>query len=407
MVILYDLGLGFYALLIRLAALWGNVKAKQWIAGRREQKAVWSAIKSPSTKTKTAWFHFSSLGEFEQGRPVLEVFRERYPAYRIIITFFSPSGYEIRKNYALADQVFYLPLDTARASREFIEAIRPDIVFFTKYDFWYHYFKILKEKNIPLYLVSAIFRENQAFFSWYGGFYRGILKNVSHFFVQDMNSLRLLQRLDIHCVSLSGDTRFDRVLALKEQASTLPEIESFLDGRPVLVAGSTWPQDEALLLEATKDRSVQLILVPHEIHETAIHKYTQLSDRKVKRLSAGDLSGADVLLVDSVGWLSRIYQYGNIGYIGGGFGKGIHNTLEAAVWALPLAFGPNYERFAEAKGLVALEAASVIKDQEELNAFLSSYLHNTQKREQAGKAAADFVKQHGGATEKILSQIEA
>lgn len=397
---LYNFGIFLYNLLVKSIAPY-NSKAKLFNEGR---KHIFSVLQQKITKgQKHIWFHFASLGEFEQGRPVLEKINALYPHKKIIITFFSPSGYEVRKNYPLADGIFYLPLDTASNARRFIEIVNPEIAVFTKYEFWHHYFKILKEKNVPLFLISGIFRPNQLFFKWYGGFYRNMLSCITWFFVQNEESVNLLQQIGLQNVELSGDTRFDRVYENAKAVQSLPPIEQFISRAPVLLAGSTWPADENLLtLLAAKHPNWKFILAPHEIGADHIRQIEKQFPSAVC-YSALQNSSADqqVLIIDNIGLLSSLYQYGTIAYIGGGFGAGIHNTLEAAAFGLPVIFGPRYEKFQEAKDLVARKAAMSIHNEQELENVFQHF----SSQPESGQMAKDYVKEKKGATEGILKEI--
>jgi len=397
---LYNFGIFLYNLVVKSIAPY-NSKAKLFNQGRRH---LFSVLEEKIPKEqKHVWFHFASLGEFEQGRPVLEKIKALYPHKKIIITFFSPSGYEVRKNYALADGIFYLPLDTASNARRFIEIVNPEIAIFTKYEFWHHYFKILKEKNIPLFLISGIFRPNQMFFKWYGGFYRNMLHCVTWFFVQNQESVHLLQQIGLQNVELSGDTRFDRVYENAEAVKSLPLIEEFISRSPVLLAGSTWPADENLLTQLSlKHPSWKFILAPHEIGADHIRQIEKQFPSAV-RYSSLQNSSADsrVLIIDNIGLLSALYQYGTVAYIGGGFGAGIHNTLEAAAFGLPVIFGPRYEKFQEAKDLVARKAAISIHNEQELETAFRHFSSHPA----LGQIAKDYVKEKKGATEGILKEI--
>lgn len=406
MLLLYNFGIFLYKLLVTAASGF-NKKARLFISGRKE---ILTTIEQQiDSSKKHIWFHFASLGEFEQGRPVLEEIKQKHPEKRIIVTFFSPSGYEVRKNYALAEGVFYLPLDTRKNARRFIQLINPEVAVFTKYEFWYHYFKTLHEQRIPLLLISGIFRPEQAFFKWYGGFYRNILSYVSHFFVQNTESLELLKGLGINTVSLSGDTRFDRVSANAKSPDNLPLIEKFCNGSPVFIAGSTWPQDEVLLKKVTELLPLfpkwKLIIAPHEIDAAHIASLLHLFPDALRytELVAGQTSAdRQLLLIDNIGMLSSIYQYAEIAYIGGGFGTGIHNTLEAAAFGLPVIFGPKYEKFQEAKDLLALGAARSISTAEELSAAFEQL----QKDNNAGIKAKKYVADKTGSTTQIVKFLE-
>lgn len=407
MVFLYNLGIRLYILLVNIVSPF-NAKAKLWLNGRKNWR---QKVKSAMPKgTDTVWIHCSSLGEFEQGRPLIESLKIRFPSLKIVLTFFSPSGYEVRKNYAGADFIFYLPIDTNQNAKDFIDLINPRMVIFVKYEFWYHYLRNLKKKNIPTYVVSAIFRENQAFFKWYGGWYRRFLLNFEYLFVQNKHSQDLLNKIGIGNVLVTGDTRFDRVAKVASEAKTIPFVEQFCNGEKVIIAGSTWPKDEELLIEYIKQNSqkAKLIIVPHEIDASHIQSILQSLTVEAVLYSHNqkvDPQNARVLIVDTIGLLSSIYRYGHIAYIGGGFGVGIHNTLEAATFGLPIIFGPNYHKFQEAKDLIALKAAFSINTFDELLDFLNLLLSDEQSCTQAGSNSKKLVLSGVGATDRILDQI--
>ncbi|MCX3266904.1 3-deoxy-D-manno-octulosonic acid transferase [Pedobacter agri] len=407
MLLLYILGIRLYNLIISIFALFNN-KAKLFINGR---KNLFQEIKNQvDSNQKHIWFHFASLGEFEQGRPVLEKLKAVYPKKKIVVTFFSPSGYEIRKNYALAD-VFYFPIDTAQNAKRFLNLVNPEMAIFTKYEFWHFYFKELNTRKIPLYVISGIFRPSQAFFKWYGGFYRNILKSVTYFFVQNEESKILLNSIGLNNTVVSGDTRFDRVYENAQTPRSLPEIENFIGDSPVLVCGSTWPEDEKFLaVLPEKYPEWKFIIAPHEIHQSHIESIERQFPAGSLRLSvlasllkAGNtpIPNVQVLIIDNIGMLSSLYRYGKVAYIGGGFGAGIHNTLEAAAFGLPVIFGPKYDKFQEAKDLIAIGAAKSISSAEELLNAFDSFLKN----DQAANAAKKYVEDKKGATEIILHQI--
>ena len=443
MILLYTIGLRFYFIAIYIASLF-NQKASQWINGRKKQKLI--RIDS------SIWFHFASLGEFEQGRPILEATRAEYPGKKIVISFFSPSGYEIRKNTPLADFVYYLPLDTAKNAKQFIDAIQPEMAIFTKYEYWYHFFKETHKRHIPLYIVSGIFRPKQVFFRWYGGLHREILSFVSHFFLQDEASKLLLQSISITNATVSGDTRFDRVWANAQHPKEIPGIAEFINGQKVFIAGSTWPQDEALLAALPElYPGWKFIFAPHEIGETKINnlvnllparsaiKYSELIqksklrstlERREETISREKIKSQNpepdtdnspltthhsqlttrnsqltTLVIDNIGMLSSLYAYGNIAYIGGGFGVGIHNTLEAAAFGLPVIFGPNYQKFNEAKQLIALKAGFGINDINQLKGIVDTLINDEAFYNVTSKKAGDYVKGHTGATGIIMQHI--
>jgi len=413
MVFLYDLGIGFYTLIIRLASL-KNAKAKAWLAGRKNLLKKISKELNPTIQY--TWFHFASLGEFEQGRSVMEHLKATKKDIHILITFFSPSGYEIRKNYALADHVFYLPSDTATHAREFVSLVKPVMAVFTKYEYWYHYFDELHKNQIPLYVISAIFRKNQPFFQFYGDLHRRMLQCVSHFFVQNEESKLLLQTLSINQVTVSGDTRFDRVAENASHPKSFDLIKSFCGEAQVFVAGSTWPADEKLLAQLIKQHpDWKLIIAPHEISEEKINALEALFDsNSAIRYSALNTPQVairkfqyEILIIDNVGMLSSLYQYGCIAYIGGGFGSGIHNTLEAAAFGLPILFGPNYYKFQEAKDMIDLGAAFSIKNGSEFETVLDKIgvSHDLVETCGCGKTAKAYVENNTGATARIIHHI--
>jgi 3-deoxy-D-manno-octulosonic-acid transferase len=403
MLLLYNLGLRVYYILILLFSLF-NKKAALWIKGRRHV--------TYTQFDKSIWFHFASLGEFEQGRPVLEQFRTTYPQSKIVITFFSPSGFEIRKNTPLADAVYYLPLDTAINARKFITAINPTIAIFTKYEYWYHFFDELHKRDTPLYIISGIFRPTQVFFKWYGGLHRKMLGFVNHFFVQDEQSVQLLKSINITNATISGDTRFDRVWANVQQPKDLPIINQFKNGQKLFIAGSTWPADEQLIATlVTQYPQWRFIFAPHEISEEKINKLISLLPENSAVLYSQLIThysplNTQTLIIDNIGMLSSLYQYGDIAYIGGGFGAGIHNTLEAAAFGLPIIFGPNYHKFKEAKDLINLGAGFSVNDEAELKKVAADLINDNANCAVAGNKAKTYVAGHIGATNTIVNYIE-
>ncbi len=406
MYFLYQLGVYLYYVFVRIASLF-NKKAMLWIQGRNAQQET---FRTPLPASKRIWFHFASLGEFEQGRSVLEQIHQQYPAYKIIITFFSPSGYEIRKNYSLAEKVYYLPLDTSANAIEFYNHINPSFVFFTKYEYWYHYIKEANRRKIPLVVISSIFRENQLFFKSYGNFQRKILSLVNHFFVQNVKSQELLNSIQITNVSIAGDTRFDRVYEHSLNPTVDKCIQGFSTGAEVFVAGSTWPKDEELLVEFSKAfPNFKYIIVPHEIGESKVQYLQKLfgeksalySEYKEKDIPAG----INVLIVDTIGLLNSIYKIAKYTYIGGGFGVGIHNTLEAAAYGMPIFFGPNYQKFSEAKDLIANRAASSINNSDELIQLVQVLENDKKLHQEISRVAKDYVYDQKGATKIILDYI--
>lgn len=392
---------------INVAALF-NVKARCWVAGRKG--LLGRMARQIGSDDRIAWFHAASLGEFEQGRPVIEAFREANPDYKILLTFFSPSGYEIRKNYAGADYIFYLPSDTPCHVRRFMRIVRPQIAVFIKYEFWVNYLLALRKNGARVFIVSSIFRPSQSFFKGYGGLFRKALSSFNHIFVQNEESLHLLEGIGVKRVSVAGDTRFDRVVAIAAAARSIPAAERFAAGHDVLVAGSTWPRDEQLLVELiNRSPGMRFIIAPHEIDPARIEKLMSQIHRPSLRYTAivseEDAAGAEVLFIDTIGILSSVYRYGKYGYIGGGFGSGIHNTLEAAVFGLPLAFGPNYEKFAEARDLVRLGGAVSISDAAELTAWLDTMQRDPDRYKQSSEVCAGYIRAHRGATQQIVQEI--
>lgn len=409
MLLLYNISIKIYYYLIWVFSFF-NLKAKKWVLGRKNWE---SKVPPKFLNTKNAWFHFASLGEFEQGKPFLEKFISTYPDFKIVLTFFSPSGYDIKKETPLAHLVLYLPLDTKANATKFIAAINPNIVFVTKYEFWYHFFIELKKQKIALYMVSAIFRANQIFFKPYGSLHRKILSCVSHFFVQNQLSVSLLNSINVTNVSCVGDTRFDAVINTLNNLKSFKIVDDFCNSKPILVAGSTWLKDEILLsklLAVFPD--YKLIIAPHEIGESRILeikklflktvRYSEISDNKI--ITSG-LDNYQTLIIDNIGMLSSLYQYAKIGYIGGGFGAGIHNTLEAAAFGVPLLFGPNYNKFTEAKDLIKINAAFSIANENELIMAFKKLASDNTFCATAGNKAKVYVQRHIGASQKIIDYI--
>ena len=350
------------------------------------------------------------MGEFEQGRPLIERIRKQYPQYKILLTFFSPSGYEVRKNYEGADIICYLPLDTPRNVRRFLDLARPSMAFFIKYEFWQNYMKALQHRGIPIYSVSSIFRPNQVFFRWYGVTYRKVLTRITHFFVQNEESVRLLATRGITNTTVVGDTRFDRVLEIFQAAKQLPLVERFKgDCRKVLVAGSSWQPDEELIIDYfNRQPEMKLIIAPHVVNDNHLAwiegKLNRPSMRYTKALGA-DLSRVDCLIIDCYGLLSSIYRYGEISYVGGGFGVGIHNVLEAAVYGIPVLFGPNNQRFREARQLLATGGAFEVHDATDFHATMDRLLTDEAFLAQSGERAGHYVSDNAGAADAVLKEI--
>ncbi|MCC8035790.1 MAG: 3-deoxy-D-manno-octulosonic acid transferase [Rikenellaceae bacterium] len=403
----YNIGIFLYGFAIRLAAHF-NGKAAQWVSGRRDMFPGLAAAFSKGDKV--IWMHCASLGEFEQGRPVLERLRSLYPQRKILLTFFSPSGYNIRKDYPGADAVFYLPLDTPRNVRRFLDAVDCQVAIFVKYEFWLNYLRELGRRNIRTYIVSAIFRENSVFFRPYGGIFRRGLASFDTIFVQNVTSRELLAGIGIDNVIVSGDTRFDRVAAIPDTASALPLAARFAAGSKVLVAGSTWPRDEELILEfMSAYPDVKVILAPHEPDSTRIGQMINDPALGAVRFTAGEdqpgVDSAKLLIIDTIGLLSALYRYGKYAYIGGGFGAGIHNTLEAAVFGLPVAFGPNYGKFREARQLIELGAARSVSGLAELEGWYTCLEDSPVEYAGAKAKALSYIYANKGATDTIVGVI--
>lgn len=404
MLFLYNIGIRLYYVFILFASLF-NKKARLWISGRKGLFKQLAARIDPDARM--IWFHCSSLGEFEQGRPVIEKIREELPNRKIILTFYSPSGYEIRKNYTGADNIFYLPLDTRKNAEKFLDLIHPEIAFFVKYEYWYHFLSSLKKRDIKTYLISGIFRSDQIFFRRYGKWFRKILTLFHHLFIQDEDSALLLKSLGIKNYTVSGDTRFDRVYAIAQKKQDFPLIRNFSAGHLTVIAGSTWPEDEDTIVRFINENNpgVKFIIAPHEIHEKNIKQLEEsIRVRKIRYNYSADqeLVDADVLIIDTIGILSSIYQYGNLAYIGGGFGKGIHNILEAATFGLPVIFGPNYKKFREAIDLIQHKGAFSITDYPSFSAILTQMINDASLIKISGEKARAYIKSGLGATGKII-----
>lgn len=406
--LLYNIGTQIYFFLIRIASLF-KPKAKLWVNGR---KNLLNKIDELLSKNEQRiWIHCASLGEFEQGRPVIERLKSLHPHLKIVLTFFSPSGFEVRKNYKGADYIFYLPTDTKSNAKRFISLIKPEYVIFVKYEFWVHYINELKLNKIPLYLISANFREGQLFFKWYGGFYRSILHKISHLFVQNRNSVELLNEIGITNVTISGDTRFDRVVDIASQTKDIPLVSLFKQNKRILIGGSTWRKDNELIADLINSNSLndtKFIIATHEIHEQDIEELINSIKVKSIRFSKADesnISDAHVLIIDNIGMLSSLYRYASVAYIGGGFGKGIHNTLEAATFGMPVLFGPNYQKFREAIELVRLGAAFPLTSSHELKDIAVDLFSDESKLNHLSEIAKNYVKINMGATDIILDKI--
>lgn len=407
MILLYLVSVKLYAFAIVIASLF-NKKAAQWVSGRKNWKSKIASELKPGEKR--ILFHCASFGEFEQGKPVLEALKNHYPQHKIVLTFFSPSGFENKKNDPLADYVFYLPVDGPFNSKKFIELIQPDMAFFVKYDFWHYYIKTFKDKKIPVYFVSSIFRPTQIFFQWYGKFFDKMLRRVTHFFVQNQGSLELLYRNSIPQVTVTGDTRFDRVFEASQSRKPLPEIENFKGKHKLFVAGSTWSADEQLLAGLIPDLETdyKIIVVPHEIKEEKINKLKSLLGNEAIRYSEWDKkqTSARVLIIDNMGMLSAIYQYADLAYIGGGFGKGIHNILEAAVYGTPIIFGPKFKKFREADELVHWKGAFSINSERGLKDKVFELIHEPGRIDKIKEINTRYINNNKGATDLIINFLK-
>jgi 3-deoxy-D-manno-octulosonic-acid transferase len=405
--IVYTVGIKAYSLLIKISSLF-SIKARDWVAGRKN--LLETIEKSVAAGEQRIWFHCASLGEFEQGRPVIEAFRAADSNTKIVLTFFSPSGYNIRKNYPGADYVFYLPADTPRNAERFVSAIDPVAAVFVKYEFWANYLLALHKKGIPSLLISGIFRPGQHFFRWYGGFFRGVLRLFSHFYLQDNESAALLEGIGLKNVTVSGDTRFDRVAEIVSKAERVPSAESFAGEERLIVAGSSWPQDEAILsryLSNNPDR-FKLILAPHEVDRQNIDRIIELFGPVAVRLSDYDQekgSGFGVLVIDRIGILSSLYRYAHFCYIGGGFGKGIHNILEAAAWGKPVVFGPCHNKFREAVELIKLGGAASFGSYEQFAEIVHNWIDCQEEYSQASIMCSSYIAENKGATKLIVAYL--
>ena len=403
---LYNLAIIIYDIAVHLAATFSR-KPRKMMKGHW---VVYELLRQQLEKdARYIWFHAASLGEFEQGRPLIEKIRAKYPDYRILLTFFSPSGYEVRKNYRGADIVCYLPFDKPRNVKKFLDLVNPCMAFFIKYEFWKNYLDELHKRRIPVYSVSSIFRRGQIFFKWYGGTYRNVLRNFDHLFVQNERSKRYLAKIGINRVTVVGDTRFDRVLQIREEAKDLPLVELFKNNTMTFVAGSSWQPDEDLFIEYFNQHpEVKLIIAPHVIDENHLVEIIRKLKRPYVRYTRADeknVRKADCLIIDCFGLLSSIYRYGEIAYIGGGFGVGIHNTLEAAVYGIPVIFGPKYQKFQEAIRLLEAKGGFSIKSYEELKALLDRMLEDEEFLRESGMNAGLYVTDNAGATDRVLNMI--
>lgn len=412
---LYNLVIYIASFLLKIVTLF-SPKIKLFVDGRKD---VFATLKSQISSTdKCIWFHAASLGEYEQGLPIMEKMREHFPVHKFVLSFFSPSGYEVRKNTKVADVVVYLPLDTPSNAKLFVEIVNPEMAFFIKYEYWPNYLNELKKKHIPTYLISGIFRKNQLFFKWYGGFYRKALDAFHHFFVQNSSSKALLLELKKTNITVSGDTRFDRVASILEKDNSLDFIQEFKNDTLTIVVGSSWPKDEELLVNFinTTNHNVKFIIAPHNIKteqiadlQKKITKKTVLFSKKeaiLKQVQNDKISNYDVFIIDTIGILTKIYSYADIAYVGGGFGNpGVHNILEPATFGVPIIIGPNYSHFAEAIALVNMEGCVSISNQNELNEAFENLIQNEDIRAEKGHICSTFVQMNKNATDIILKEI--
>ncbi|ENA1806731.1 3-deoxy-D-manno-octulosonic acid transferase [Flavobacterium psychrophilum] len=408
MLFIYNLIVHFASFLLKIVAFF-SPKIKLFVSGRR---TVFATLRSKiNLEDKTIWFHAASLGEYEQGLPVIEKIKEQFPAHKIVVTFFSPSGYEIRKTNKVADATVYLPLDTKSNAQDFLKLVHPEMVFFIKYEYWPNYLHELKKQNIKTYLISGVFREKQSFFKWYGGFYRNALQSFDYFFVQNESSKKLLQSIGFNNVKISGDTRFDRVASVLERDNSLGFIEQFKNNTTTIVIGSSWPKDENLLVNYINKSSneVKFIIAPHNIKSEQIQELKKAITKKAVLFTEKenqDLSSFNVFIIDTIGILTKIYSYADIAYVGGGFGNpGVHNLLEPATFGVPIVIGTNFSHFAEATALVNMTGCVSISNQKELNEILDNLIQNPDERFEKGHICSTFVNMNKGATNVVLKHI--
>jgi len=407
---IYNLFIFIYQYSIRISAFFGNEKARKWLSGRKD---VFNKLSSSIGKDdKIIWFHCASLGEFEQGRPLIEALRKQYTDYKILLTFFSPSGYEIRKNYEQADYIFYLPIDTTKNARRFVEIVRPRAVFFVKYEFWFNFINELYIRKIPFFMVSTIFRPSQHFFGFWGFWFRKQLRKITFLFVQDENSLELLENIKIYHADIIGDTRFDRVVALAEVEKEFPLIKHFVKDKPILVTGSTWPADEDKLLKLIDQLEIdlKLIIAPHQVDNEHIEqikkKFSKYEPILYSNADEKNINTNRVLIIDGIGYLSYLYRYATITYIGGGFGTGIHNLLEAATYGKPVIFGPNHSKFKEAIELKKNGGGFAIANSEELISLCKLLFTDNEKCETSAQSAKNYVIKNAGATNRVIDKAK-
>lgn len=408
---LYSFGIHVYTLLVEILSL-VNRKARMTRFGQWKTNGILREQIDPDAQY--IWFHAASLGEFEQGRPMIEAIKKKYPDYKILLTFFSPSGYEVRKNYPGADVICYLPFDSPYRVNKFLNLSKPSMAIFIKYEFWMNYLHELKRREIPTFLISSIFRKEQLFFKWYGKWYKNVLWCFNHMYVQDEDSKKLLSQYGIEHATVCGDTRFDRVLDVCSQARMFPILEKYehhsANQSPVVfIAGSTWPPDEEIILRYFNEhKRMKMIIAPHEIDRNRlmdIESYLRRPSIRFSEINEQNIMNRDCIIVDSFGSLSSIYRYGSIAYVGGGFGKGIHNVLEAAVYGIPVIIGPKYHKFKEARDLIAAGGAFSVTDDKAFVSLMDDLLAHPEKIKKAGEAAATFVQRNSGATRCIMEKL--
>ncbi len=403
---LYTLGIFIYGFGIKVASLF-NGKARLLVRGRRQQFGRMRQL-VPDDQRPCVWVHASSMGEFEQARPVIELIHSQFPSHKIVVTFFSPSGYEIRKNYDLAYAVLYMPLDTPRNARRFLDIVKPQVALFVKYDFWFNFLSELNKRQVPTFIFSTIFRPSQYFFKWYGLWFRRQLGTFTHFFVQNEESKALLQNVGFENVTITGDTRFDRVAKIASTAKSDDIVERFINGKPVVMAGSSWPPDEQILQQfiATTPHDVKLIVAPHEIDDSHVSQIKRLFGKTAvcytEATSETDFSNVKVLIVNTMGMLSSLYRYSHIAYIGGGFGKGIHNILEAVVYGTPVCFGPNHSKFQEAKDIIALGGGAIVSSAEDFSHIVNNWLSDNELWQKTSDICRQYTQSNIGSAEKIF-----
>lgn len=408
MLFIYNIVVTIASILLKFAAFF-SPKIKLFVNGRKNVFETLSKQIKPSDKT--IWFHAASLGEYEQGLPVIEKIKIKYPNHLIVLTFFSPSGFEVRKNNSVADVTVYLPLDTKSNAEKFISIVNPEMVFFIKYEFWPNYLTKLKKKNIKTYLISGVFRKNQLFFKWYGGFYRTALQTFDHFFVQNESSKKLIQSIGFHNVTISGDTRFDRVSTILEQNNSLDFIAKFKNKQTTIVIGSSWPKDEHLIVNYINQsaKNLKFIIAPHNINAVQIQELKKSITKKTILFSEKEnqnLGNFEVFVIDTIGILTKIYSHADIAYVGGGFGNpGVHNILEPATFGIPIVIGPNYSHFAEGTALVNLGGCLSVSSQAELNEAFDNLVQNVDERLEKGHICCTFVQMNKGATDIVLNHL--